>query len=361
MKGGVRLQAATMFTKSLGHEALEELFVKYQDMPNINHFDFLLKPYYVPGQEKQLLLMRFRKNYDEDPSISFGKIIMDVPSQKLNLKDSRNMRITTFTCPTPVIPKLKALYTEDFTRTNCSYIKGSAAIQEMRPHMRNDRIPEFMSILKKIVIDSLGYDAKTMYEISKLIGFSSRARLKRNTLYLTDIGNGDEDAAALIDAGEKPIINKMTLAGLVYMPPSINRDILQFRVRIKRPEIDYDIPKDYTAETGYDYVNVIVSGKEHAEEMYLKVKQGHPVYVEGTVEPTKFWTTVKPKNLTEVSEILGVDYHSIYIDRIKQFFFPPNPKARPSMVLPVVNIWADEIVTQKEKILEKAQNFADLR
>ena len=347
-----------MFSKSLGHDDLEELFQKYADVPSVNEFEFLMKPEYREGQQNGLLIRKFRRNYDEDATVDIAKITASILSEKQVNKDGDRNWLVTLTCPPEVIPKIEPLYLPDRSNPACEYLAGRAAIQEMRPHMKHDMIPAYFALLKDVIVDGLGLPSSAAYEVAKLTEFSDRTRLSRNIVYVEDIGDGDEYAKGLIEQGKEPTINEVHVSGLVYMPPSLSKRGLQFRIRVKRKGDEAALPKDYRTKEGYDYVNVLVHDMKRAEELYMKVKQGHPVFVNGTAEPSKFWTTVKPKNLGKVAEFLNVPYDSIYIDRIRSFF-DKSRVDRPMLIIPVVNIWADEVVTGKSAVCERAAEFLE--
>lgn len=346
-----------MFTKSLGRDALEELFQRYADVPYLNRFEFLVRPEKVEGQSTGLLVRNFRRN-DEGETVDLAKITANILSEKQANKDGDRNWLVTITCPPEVIPELSELYAKDRSESICKYIAGRASIIEMRPHMKHEAIPSYFALLKDIIVDGLGMKPSVVYDVAKLTEFSDRTRLSRNFICLEDAWNGDEYAQSLVDEGKDPTVNDVDVCGLVYMPPSISNRGLQFRIRVKRERDDAGMPKDYRTKEGYDFVNVLVHDRAKAEELYMKVRQGHPVYVHGSAEPSKFWTTVKPKNLGKVAELLEVPYDSMYIDRIRNFFAKSRAD-RPMLIIPVINIWADEVITDESAIRERVASFSE--
>lgn len=345
-----------MYTKSLNHDELEELFQKYADMPNINQFDFLASVQEDRIIHKGCKIRTYHIGRHSEASVDLGKVTLAMFSEKQHSKDGDNCYITTATCPVSLLPKLRTLYTPDGSSAMVSHICGSARIQEMRPHMRHDMIPQYESFLKELVA-SLGLPRKTAWEIAKITDFSSRRRIHRPMLWLTDVGDGSKEASELTQAGCAPVRNRAHIAGLVYMPPSFSREGVQFRIHVRRPSEGL-LPEDYRAKEGRDLVPVIIRDHQLAERAYFQLRQGHPVYVEGTVEPTSFYKVVQPKFLGDVAVLLGVSYDAPEIQRIRDFF-PTNRKDSIMFCTPTLNVWADRILTDEGEILETAAALAD--
>lgn len=338
---------------------MEELFQEYHDFPNLNQFDFLVRPNSPIDQDYGVFIRQFRHNPDDQsPSVNIGKFNVGLISEKRKDSEKECEWSVTLTCPQNLIPKAQGLFVDGSSECKYSFIAGRGQIIQMHPHMKNDKLPSYYAMLREIIIDGLGKDMQTVFDVARLTEFSDRTRLDRSIVWIDDLGSGNEMAKELIEDGKQPVFNKVRLAGLVYMPPSINAKGLQFRIRIKRRDDDSVLPKDYRTKDGegYDFVNVLVQSQKEAERLYLKVKQGHPVYVEGTFEPARFWKSIRPKNMNQVAEYLGIDINSPYIKRIRNFFSYSKHDDGPTMVLPTANVWADEIITDEDTICDKASD-----
>ena len=332
----------SMNERSLNHDELETLFQVYRDVPTLNEVELLAPPsVHIP--EKACLSVRmYGKERTSERTIPIGKALVDLYSEKRCNSEGNHAYTTTVTFPAPVLPEAQVLYDGVDGAPHCRYVHMRGRIQGMRPHLHHPRLHDYMELLYGIARECCCTPRDARY-IAKLTGFSGGTRLERSMVWLTDVEDGDEFADARTAAGKAPTLSRARIAGLIYMPPCLSDLGLQFRVRVPRGGENEELPKDYRSKDGYDYVNVRVKDMKEAERLFGIVRQGHPVYVEGSVESMKFWSCVKPKNMYDVANVLGVSMDSPSILQIYNFF-DGSRSEKPMLITPTLDVWADRVV-----------------
>lgn len=343
--------ANNMHQKSMNREELETIFQKYRDMPVLNEVELLAPPSMYAPKAGALRVQSLRKEHDAGETVTIAKAAYDLWSAKQSSPDGNHSYTTTMTFAPETVPAAQALYDGADSTTACRYVHMRGHIQTMRPHVQHPQARKFQNLLYDIVCGEMGLSPRTAREVGKLTGFGTRARVERTHFYVTDVKDGSALADAMRAAGQTPAMSRARIAGLVYMPPSLQPDgALQFRIRVPRLGLDgTDMPKDYRTEEGYDFVNVLVKDEQRAEELFDRVQQGHPVYVEGSAESKKFWKRVHPKNLGQVAKLLDIPCDAPAIRSIRRFFDGTRQET-PVFIIPGIDVWADRVLTDEDEI-----------
>ena len=270
----------------------------------------------------------------------------------------------------PYITKIPLFTTDNYTECYKNVIQNDTDYLAGIGHLQNYKVvikrkPSDMSkkFFYDLIVNQLEKKPSMVFEVEKILGLlieNNKTQETQQNMILTNIWcnnveNGNDLANKKIDEKKLPEINEVTLQGLVYMPPSI-REIknkeeysVHFKVRVKRQkdDINQNVPKMHEAE--YDYINVIAFGNL-ALEAFESVKQGHPVFVTGRIESSKFLKAkrISPYQKEKIAELLGLGIDTPYIKAIEDYFI--NNKI--TIEYPNFNIWADKIITNENNLLK---------
>lgn len=349
-----------MNIKALNKNELHDLFQKYKNVPNINEIKIMGK------------VTEFSKRGDStkdnpiysliSPKAEFGvvpfetvKLSIDVPSPaRIDAEGNPyKTRLPLFTTGESVVEYKNVLNDET------KYVCGIGRIQNYKVKTRfveNDATNKFLYNLVERVNGSPNME---LYEELKQILRVSYNGADVNNVTLVNIWcnhieNGNDVASELVAKGKLPEVNQVRLQGLVYMPPSIRQLSsgglsLHVKLRVRRQDSsDQPIPIMHQAK--YDYINIIAFG-DKVEEYYENIKQGHPIYVTGRLESSHFRKQKKVSNIqaNQLASKLGVLPDSSIIKDIENYFIDKKEQ----ITFPNFNIWADNIIYDESKLLEK--------
>lgn len=335
-----------MQKKPLHHTELEYLFEQYADMPNLNRVDFL-----VPAlQEHKARYLHTKDNRKDHVPVDIALVDGAVPS----LAEDKKSAFLRMVAGEGLFGSVRALYLPGGEGPAVTHFAGSGRIQAYEPKLKMHRLGAYYELLRRIVKEECGLSGHTVEKVAELSGFSYHMREKLHTVWLDDIHDGSELAAERIREGRSEYMARVRLAGLVYMPPLLGKDFLHFRVRVLRKPTEEKYPINYRSDMGFDYVNVMVRGREEAERTWYEVRQGRPVYLEGELQPSYYAKRYMLENRREVAELLGVDPDSSIMGELDDFF---HPKAKADKLWHVrhhLTVWADRLVTDEEAIREEA-------
>lgn len=351
-----------MNSKSLNKEALRELFYKYRDIPNINEIKVMGKITEFNNANKAV---KDNPNYnmitpkgEENnlPPFETVKLVLDLPSpiRKDEKGKSYTTRLPLFSTGDSVVN-----YKNILDGGNTKYVCGIGRIQNYRVKSRfpeNKEINQFLFNLVERIYGEPNLEVYKQIKDALRVSYNGADadNVELTNIWSNNVENGDDLAKELIDQGKIPEVNKARIQGLVYMPPSIRqlssgKMSLHVKVRVRRQDTpEQPIPRMHQSK--YDFINIIAFG-EKTEELYDKIKQGHPIYVSGRLETSRFRKPIKVGHHQEnqLSNILGVLPDSPYIKDIANFLDEKNQQVS----FPNFNIWADNIIYEEDKLFEK--------
>lgn len=295
-----------MNKKSLSRDELQELFDRFDSLPNKN--DIILLGKYERrrdeatggiSQTRYNPNYRFINTYDEE-----NRLIGTVPTAKIVIKQPSPSRIDR---RGKMFETTLPLFTTDggvdivkevcCTSSNEQYILCRGKVQNFFVVRREEPSPELIDFLRKWTVRETGEENSDM--VDHILGIlrmspdcDSNMKIPMLNVWIHELHDATDIAEELIQKGHLAQINNVILQGLVYMPPSLKtdggRNRLHFKLRVKREDIEgQTVPDSQKAPNGYDIINVIYDG-EKAEQYFMELQQGYPVQVKGRLENYHF-------------------------------------------------------------------------
>lgn len=356
----------TQSAKPLNRYELQEIFDRFAGLPYENKIalmGYYEKRYDEPVERSK---MRYNPNFryvhvrDEAgevlKTINTAKTILRVPSLTRTRADG-----TPYVASIPLFTTDAGVdtmkYINTATREKKQYVYCTGAIQNCFIVRKAQPSPAIYPLLAEWMAQHRGgYNEALAAKILKILRLSldyeDGVKLPMLNVWLRDIFDANEEARDLYDHSQPIGINRASITGLVYMPPSYRRgtdstaDRLHFKVRVKREDSEgANIPDAQQAVDGYDIINVIYLG-ERAREYYESLRQGYPVRVRGSLENYNFCqrTTVNSIEQHELARLLGVDVCSTAVQDIVSLV----RRANLSETIPSYNVVAQDIATDYE-------------
>lgn len=349
-----------MNSKSLNKEALQELFQKYKKVPNINEIKVMGKITEFNNANKAV---KDNPNYNfispKGEGVTLApfetvKLVLDVPSPIRKDEDGKSYvtRLPLFTTGEPVTNYKNILENEDV-----KYVCGIGRIQNYKVKSRfpeNKEINQFLFDIVERIYGDANMEVYNQVKDALRVSYNGADadNIELTNIWCNNVQNGNDIAEDLINQGKIPEVNEARIQGLVYMPPSIRqlasgKMSLHVKVRVRREDTpNQPIPRMH--QTKYDFINVIAFG-EKTEEWYDKIKQGHPIYVTGRLETSRFRKPIRVNKYqaNQLANIFGVLPDSPYIEQIASFLEEKNQQVS----FPNFNIWADDIIYDESKLV----------
>lgn len=329
-----------MNIKPLNREELQNLFNRFEDIPNINEilvlgtYEQLRDEAVGVGKVRYNPNYKFLHKYDEDgvleQTIPTVKIMVKIPSENRTRKNG-----DPFTTNLPLfatdggVDVVKAL---DIGDHKTHYVLCRGKVQNFFVTRRSSPSPQVAAYLKKWCDMYRGeYDERLVMKILRILRMSLDAndnvQLPMLNVWIHDITDGTDSARDLADENKRIGINSATISGLVYMPPSLRlyengqKGRIHFKVRVKRQDKEgQTVPIAQQAKEGYDIINVIYEGKD-ASDIFGKLRQGYPVKVTGSLENYTFSQKAEVNFIEQkqLSELLGTPALDSKIQDIVRF------------------------------------------
>ena len=351
-----------MNSKSLNKEALQELFYKYKSVPNINEIKVMGKITEFNNANKSV---KDNPNYNMItpkgegvtlPPFETVKLVLDVPSP---IRQDESGKPYTTRLPLFSTGESVAQYKNILENDNTQYVCGIGRIQNYKVKSRfpeNKEINQFLFDIVERIYGDVNMNIYNQVKEALRVSYNGADadNIELTNIWSNNVEKGDELAQELIKQGSLPEINQARIQGLVYMPPSIRqlssgKMSLHVKVRVRRQDTpEQPIPRMHQAK--YDFINVIAFG-EKTEEWYDKIKQGHPIYVSGRLETSRFRKPIKVNRYqaNQLANIFGVLPDSPYIEQIANFLEEKNLQVS----FPNFNIWAEDIIYDENKLVKE--------
>ena len=347
-----------MNERALNRKELDYLFNKYDDINNFNYIEFLgnVAPASVSKKGVNPSFEYIDVNKPGRTGYQTMRMMIEIPSP--NRQGANNQpyktRIPVFTTDKAAEETLAASRDGKLWE----YVAGRGRLQNYNVVSDIKYNPDFMHLLYTRIVDQLNMPKEKVSEMARALGMLN-GQYENNFVSLTTIWSnsfmdGTKFIKTLESLGRLPEVNNVYLQGLIYMPPSIRpmekEDfMLHFKMRIKRttfPE-DQNVPLLFRGD--YDYINVVMFGKE-CQEVFPKLKQGHPVRVHGRVESSKYRKAKKisDKQRIMIAEKLGIQRNDQIVNDIADFFVNNSVPVE----FPTFNVWAKKIETDIEKLVD---------
>ena len=363
-----------MNDKSLNYEKLEDLFQKYENFENINRVRFLGKVSPSPRKKKVNAKAKrnpnFRSLWDGDINdyVRSCRVVLDFPTITGRIQSGKPAvsRIATFTTFQPFVDGLHHAFREMPERPK--YIIGVGHLQNYKTVSSEELNKDAIDFINDIA-DRYFLTPENTNRIFEILGINStlsnesdgyRHYIPQNVIWATTLADGDKEVARLAEKGQPTSINNVLLQGLVYMPPAFKsgfeidgEDLVQFKIRVRRfsdnrgsddePETDF-VPMGFASEDGYDYFDVIGQGPK-VREWFDKVKQGHPVRVQGGLEVISLQRAVRVnfKVRRALESVLGCDPGEDFWKKFSEVF--ENGDTKVVHQYPLVTVRASEVIT----------------
>lgn len=348
-----------MHKKAMNKDALNQMFEKYAYIPNINEFTFLGKiskaktgnglsnPYY----------RLIRPRTEGVQPFETARVMIEIPSP-FRVGEGNKSYISKF--PVFTTDESVTKFKDVLSKEGVEYIAGVGKIQDYEVVQKSKPSAELMNFLRELIVDRMNEREEKILGAARILNVlvddKSKINVKLSTIWSNNISDGTSIAQEKIDEGHLPEKNRVRIQGLIHMPPSIRQsngqkgNYLHIKVRVKRQkEIPtQNVPIMYQSD--YDFINAIAFG-DKALEWAEKTEQGHPVYIEGRLESSKFrkYRQVLPDQKSKLASYFGVDESSPYIQMIVQYFLTHKELYE----YPNYNIWIDTLETDESKMFNK--------
>lgn len=361
-RDGERVVPQLMNIKPMNRENLQELFDRFDYIKNHNEITVL--GYYE--KQRDVSANKFNPNYrflhihhdigNEVQEVPTAKITVKIPSASRHTKTGENFLTTIplFTTDDGVTAVRELdKEVEDGAK---KYIVCKGAVQNFSIAPKMSTPSAMTNYMKTWMSMFVGrYDENLAIKILRILRLApdkDGLPLPMLNVWIHELADGTELAQSLADSNQLVGVNRASITGLVYMPPSLRLDndgstgIIHFKVRVERHDIEgQTVPIAQYSKNGYDIINVIYSTKD-AETDFKRLHQGYPVSVVGSLENYKFTRRVLVNDIEkqQLSQLLNVRVYDDAIQEIVHFVERENIRES----VPTFNILAQEVRTDYE-------------